>query len=787
LAGFAAQLQAQIAVSGTRSAGYGSPLSTQTINTGFGDSTLGDGSSGGGSELDAAYATVQGGELYVFLSGNFEAGTNANHVNLFIDNGSGQGQNVLAAGSSGFLGGLNGSVFSPGFNATYALDANDYQNTFYLDQYDLINNKANYFGSIPLSPIVAGQSTGGIGNNQNLSGLKVGFNNTNAAGVNGTSGTAADPVAADAVSTGLEYGIPLSALGNPAAGSTLKILADVNGSSNGYLSNQFLPGLPVGSVNVGSNASPYAGPTAGAFNLSSIANDWISVTLPNTLPNGTWLPTGGGSWGTSADWSNGYIPHVAGDVATFASATADSTVTLDGARTVGSLAFSSTFSYTLAAGTGGVLTLDNGANPATISDLTGTHTISAPVVLNSNTSVSIVNHGDLMTISGNISGVGSLTVQNQGGTSSLVLSGTNSYSGGTIISGGNLQLGSSTALPTGTALTLNAVDLPPGVLDLNGFNATVSSLTVLTGPNTTALGAVGQIINTSATPGTATLTYAGSDANPSTFADGNITDNSASGGGTTALLVSSGSLTLSGTDTYGGGTTVSGGTLTLSTVTAIPTASALTIGAAGKVVLAVGAGDPTLSTLTMATGATLDINNNRLFLSDTAGEAAALIQQLKKGYSTNWAGPGGIISTAASTTKGYGVGFGEGSVFARIPSGEIELSYTLYGDINQDGAVNGTDFGILAGNFGKNVTGGWEDGDLTYAGSVNGTDFGLLAGNFGKSATGQAIALPAADWAALDAFAAAHGLTALLPEPTSFAVLGVVGVGILNRRRRKEA
>jgi Dockerin type I domain len=58
--------------------------------------------------------------------------------------------------------------------------------------------------------------------------------------------------------------------------------------------------------------------------------------------------------------------------------------------------------------------------------------------------------------------------------------------------------------------------------------------------------------------------------------------------------------------------------------------------------------------------------------------------------------------------------------------------FALTGDVNRDRSVNGTDFAILAGNFGK--TGRtYEQGDLNGDGSVNGSDFALLAGNFGKS------------------------------------------------------
>jgi PEP-CTERM motif len=44
--------------------------------------------------------------------------------------------------------------------------------------------------------------------------------------------------------------------------------------------------------------------------------------------------------------------------------------------------------------------------------------------------------------------------------------------------------------------------------------------------------------------------------------------------------------------------------------------------------------------------------------------------------------------------------------------------------------------------------------------------------------------IPASDYAAIDAFAAANGLMADVPEPTSFGVLGLAAVGVLARRRR---
>jgi subtilisin-like proprotein convertase family protein len=69
--------------------------------------------------------------------------------------------------------------------------------------------------------------------------------------------------------------------------------------------------------------------------------------------------------------------------------------------------------------------------------------------------------------------------------------------------------------------------------------------------------------------------------------------------------------------------------------------------------------------------------------------------------------------------------------------------FVLAGDINRDRAVNGSDFAILAGNFGKSgMT--YAQGDLNGDAAVNGSDFALLAGNFWRTVPAPAAALTAA-------------------------------------------
>lgn len=241
-------------IDGTRDGLYGSALTTQTVQTQFGDNF---------SELDAGYGLISGGFLYLFLSGNLEA--NGNNINLYIADGR-AGQSTLSAVNTGNSGAndlavVNGTQFSPGFSATYAFNINNSGTTLKVNQYNLFNNTSvNTLGSLTTS--------GGIGSGTVDNSVLIGFNNNNSAGVLGGT-AAADQAAANLVATGLELAIPLSLLGNPSG--SINVLADVNGGSEGFLSNQFLPGRPAGTGNLGS---------AGIFNFSATPGQFFTVPVP---------------------------------------------------------------------------------------------------------------------------------------------------------------------------------------------------------------------------------------------------------------------------------------------------------------------------------------------------------------------------------------------------------------------------------------------------------------------------------------------------------------------------
>jgi len=268
----------------------------------------------------------------------------------------------------------------------------------------------------------------------------------------------------------------------------------------------------------------------------------------------------------------------------------------------------------------------------------------------------------------------------------------------------------------------------------------------------------------------------------STVSPGSVTVNNSSGNYTisgSGSIADAGSFTKSGIDTLTLDTALSVGSVTITNGT-LKLATNLTAGS-GAVTSNVN-----LTSLSISGAGVLDVNNNHIIIDYGASDPISTIAgYIKSGYNGgHWNGPG-IMSTAARTTTNglsYGLGYADGvdGTVSGLSSGQIEVMYTLLGDANLDGIVNAADFTILAANFNQTVT-AWDQGDFNYDGLVNAADFTDLAANFNQSVSGAASA---GDVAALDAFAAANGLLADVPEPTSFGLSIFGAVGILFRRRR---
>ncbi len=252
-----------------------------------------------------------------------------------------------------------------------------------------------------------------------------------------------------------------------------------------------------------------------------------------------------------------------------------------------------------------------------------------------------------------------------------------------------------------------------------------------------------------------------------------------------------GTETFSGKNTYTGGTTISSGALVIGAAAALPNGPVqVGVGSTSLLQFSPGIGGVTIESLSIANNGLLDLTNNHLIINYSSSDPIAAI----RGYlitgrnGGTWNGTTGITSSVAAlpANNHYALGYADGAdhVVTGLSSGQIEIKYTLIGDANLDGVVSGDDFTILTDNLGKSVA-AWDQGDFNYDGLVNGDDFTLLVGNLGKQDNGAAVTIPAADYAAIDAFAAANGLMADVPEPatTGLFILGMAGA-LIGRRRK---
>jgi hypothetical protein len=342
-------------------------------------------------------------------------------------------------------------------------------------------------------------------------------------------------------------------------------------------------------------------------------------------------------------------------------------------------------------------------------------------------------------------------VLNVGGT--IYLGGISNGAGG-ITPGGtaNFNIGNASAP---VVLAANLLTAGTGTFAMSGGSLTVSgSLTISSGYNFNVSGGT---LTAASTANTSTITQTGG-----TASLGGVT-------GTGTLIVGN----------------PSGASATLTAAGLIQ--NSLAINSTGFVTINGGTAN-SVNSLTITGNGKLDLTNHHLFINygPNPDPIASIATYLKTGFANGaWNGPGGIDSSVAAVTPGYALGYADAADPgnpAGLSSGMIEIKYTLIGDADLNGTVNGVDFGILAANFNKTVS-RWDQGDFDYNNIVNGIDFTNLAANFNKAAAGAA-AISQSDWSALESFAAANGLLADLPEPGSAVTAFLSGAVILRRRSR---
>jgi autotransporter-associated beta strand protein len=209
----------------------------------------------------------------------------------------------------------------------------------------------------------------------------------------------------------------------------------------------------------------------------------FNVPAPSTA---TWNEDADGNWSDGSRWDHGAAPNGVDQQAVFGNAiTAPRTVTLDLPVTLGTLSMDSSQKYTVSGAS--ALTMQVSAAIAAINVTGGGHEIATPVVLASDTDITLQNASDTLTVSGPVSGGGTLSKEGNG---SLTITGPNTYAGNTAIDGGRLrfQIASGVAIVGAEA----TVTIAPGAtLELAGA--------------VSALGAAGgnraRVINDSAAPG----------------------------------------------------------------------------------------------------------------------------------------------------------------------------------------------------------------------------------------------------------------------------------------------
>ncbi len=411
--------------------------------------------------------------------------------------------------------------------------------------------------------------------------------------------------------------------------------------------------VPTGSaVTVASGAKfelGTAGATSGDVTIGSLAGAG-TVDLPATAAGTTTLTTGGNN--TSTTFS-GLITDSGTSGSLALTKTGTGTFILTGANSYdgdtivsqGTLLAANSAALGLTTGNtsvaaGATLALSNNITIAAGEDLSLTGGTSANSLYNysgNNTyagAVTLVNSandvrlgaasGTTLTVTGNIGQSGGATGMIKTDIGTVVLSGTNSYTGATNIAGGTLVAASNTALGTSAAGTTVQVGATLGLQNnititgesvvLNATNTpTTASIKNLSGSNTLA-GAIaitgtvgsGAIIDTNTG---STLT-----------ASGNITQSSAEN---FLTKTGAGTLSLSGNNTYSGGTNINDGVLNAAAGTGAATGTGEIfigdgIGAANSAVLRLSASNRIADTsnLTIRTDGQLNLQS----YNETVGE-----------------------------------------------------------------------------------------------------------------------------------------------------------------------
>lgn len=168
--------------------------------------------------------------------------------------------------------------------------------------------------------------------------------------------------------------------------------------------------------------------------------------------NAAWVTATGGDWNTDANWT---APHPDGTdaIAGFLGfPTSAGSITSTSNISVGSLVLDTTTALNI--NLGNTLTFSSSGNANLFVSGASSSTISCPVTLDSNLDIFIINEVSL-SMTNSIDGTGALSIYGSTDSDRLVLSGNNSYSGGTFVKSNILELSG----PSGTTTIPGNIDI----------------------------------------------------------------------------------------------------------------------------------------------------------------------------------------------------------------------------------------------------------------------------------------------------------------------------------------
>ncbi len=312
------------------------------------------------------------------------------------------------------------------------------------------------------------------------------------------------------------------------------------------------------------------------------------------------------------------------------------------------------------------------------------------------------------------------------GTGTLAVSGSSAYTGATAVNAGLLDVTGSIAGSSTISVTAsNNV----ATLQLDGANALSSSAPISAGTSGTALPVInvnaGQVLGNISSVGTLNF-------NSGTVTAGTINDPSA--GQTSTVNV--------GSAGFVAATYIRQGSLKISAGGTVRISSSANPGNP--------AGVSALNNLTNS--GTLDLRNNALVVNNAA-QRSSIITAVVNAADFNpttglnqWDKPGITSSSAAANASNYALGYLTGAELTNLGSTTFDgqpvtsnataVAYTLIGDTELRGTVDGTDYNNVLANY--DAAGDWSQGNFYNESIVSGDDYNAVLNAYDIAASGGA-------------------------------------------------